>query len=218
MLRFAAALSPLELLMVATAPRQEYFANGKKGCLVRSGCEKSSAEVGDLKLGTRLVVEEEGASSDGTARLRLSSPVAGWVSKKLTVCRTVSDAPDPLTFGARVARVAPGPLPPAAPSRPLPPFPKRVPVDRRRLGELAGAAGCVGDMYGLPLPRTPREVSKLGAAWLTRCLPGQEKSAKFPTSKAPLSAVFHSFRLIFGRAIISWNMLFPERARAAHSC
>jgi len=53
--------------------------------------------------------------------------------------------------------------------------------------------------------------------------PGQEKSAKFPTSKAPLSAVFHSFRLIFGRAIISRNgletwMLFLERARAEHSC
>ena len=36
------------------------------------------------------------------------------------------------------------------------------------------------------------------------------------------SAVFHSFRLIFGRAIISWNgleawMIFPERARAEHS-
>ena len=36
------------------------------------------------------------------------------------------------------------------------------------------------------------------------------------------SAGFHSFRLIFGRAIISWNgldawVLFPERARAAHS-
>ena len=27
---------------------------------------------------------------------------------------------------------------------------------------------------------------------------GQEKSAKFPTSKAPISAVFHSFRLNFG--------------------
>ena len=44
-----------------------------------------------------------------------------------------------------------------------------------------------------------------------------------PTSKAPISAVFHSFRLIFGRAIISRNgleawMLFPERARAEHSC
>ncbi|KAK7231379.1 hypothetical protein SO694_00072049 [Aureococcus anophagefferens] len=34
---------------------------------------------------------------------------------------------------------------------------------------------------------------------------GQEKRAKFPTSKAPISAVFHSFRLIFGRAIISRN-------------
>ena len=44
--------------------------------------------------------------------------------------------------------------------------------------------------------------------------PGQDKRAKFPTSKAPISAVFHSFRLIFGRAIISWNgleawMCFP---------
>ena len=37
--------------------------------------------------------------------------------------------------------------------------------------------------------------------------PGQEKRAKFPTSKAPISAVFHSFRLIFGRAIISRNGL-----------
>ena len=53
---------------------------------------------------------------------------------------------------------------------------------------------------------------------LERARPGQEKSAKFPTSKAPLSVVFHSFRLILGRAIISRSaldarMLFPERAR-----
>jgi len=51
---------------------------------------------------------------------------------------------------------------------------------------------------------------------------GQQKGAKFPTSKAHISAVFHSFRLIFGRAIISRNglearMLFPERSRAEHS-
>ena len=43
-----------------------------------------------------------------------------------------------------------------------------------------------------------------------------------PTSKAHISAVFHSFRLIFGRAIISRNgleawMLLSERARAEHS-
>ena len=62
--------------------------------------------------------------------------------------------------------------------------------------------------------------ARLDAARRSR--PGQHKRAKFPTSKAPLSAVFHSFRLIFGRAIISRNgleawMLFPERARAEHS-
>ena len=36
---------------------------------------------------------------------------------------------------------------------------------------------------------------------------GQQKRAKFPTSKAHISAVFHSFRLIFGRAISSWSAL-----------
>ena len=37
--------------------------------------------------------------------------------------------------------------------------------------------------------------------------PGQEKGAKFPTSKAHISVVFHSFWLIFGRVIISRNGL-----------
>ena len=36
---------------------------------------------------------------------------------------------------------------------------------------------------------------------------GQEKGAKFPTSKAHISVVFHSFRLIFGRVIIFRNNL-----------
>ena len=49
----------------------------------------------------------------------------------------------------------------------------------------------------------------------------QEKGTKSPTSKAPISVGFHSFRLIFGRAIIFWSGLerapFPlERARAEH--
>ena len=52
--------------------------------------------------------------------------------------------------------------------------------------------------------------------------PGRQKRATCPPSKAPISAVFRSFRLIFGRAIISRNgldawVLFPERARAEHS-
>ena len=41
--------------------------------------------------------------------------------------------------------------------------------------------------------------------------PGQEKGAKFPTSKAHISVVFHSFWLIFGRVIISRNGLERER-------
>ena len=36
---------------------------------------------------------------------------------------------------------------------------------------------------------------------------GQQKGATFPTSKAHISAIFHSFRLTFGRAIISRNGL-----------
>jgi pre-mRNA-splicing factor SYF1 len=56
----------------------------------------------------------------------------------------------------------------------------------------------------------------------SRHQPGQHKRAKFPTSKPHISAVFHSFWLIFGRAIISRSgleawMLLSERARAEHS-
>ena len=40
---------------------------------------------------------------------------------------------------------------------------------------------------------------------------GQEKGAKIPTSKAPISVDFHSFRLTFGRGIISRNGLDRER-------
>ena len=36
---------------------------------------------------------------------------------------------------------------------------------------------------------------------------GQQKGAKIATSKAPISVVFHSFWLIFGRVIISRNGL-----------
>ena len=50
----------------------------------------------------------------------------------------------------------------------------------------------------------------------------REKGATFPTLKAPISVVVHSFRLTFGRAIISRNgleasTLSLERARVEHS-
>ena len=49
--------------------------------------------------------------------------------------------------------------------------------------------------------------------------PARERGATFPTSKAPSSAVFHSFRLFFGRAIVSrsaWMFYRNARARNTH--
>ena len=109
---------------------------------------------------------------------------------------------------------------------------------RKALARLHGACACDGELAArlgevlpclaaarLRWPRPPpahgRRPWSLGGneAW---CASGRHKRATFPTSKPHISAVFHSFRLIFGRAIISRNgleawMLFPERARAEHS-
>ena len=149
---------------------QQWFAAGKKGTLVRAEIEKSSAEVGDLKLGTKLTVVEEGKTSDGTARLRISAPLAGWLSRKLAVCHTVSDAPDPLSFGLCAGVARPGDLPAVGARRAVPEaFPKKTTVMRKDLAALAGKAGGVGDLYGLPIPRTPSEVKKFGSSWLTKC-------------------------------------------------
>ena len=67
---------------------------------------------------------------------------------------------------------------------------------------------------------TKADPLRLGAV-SARPDPGQEKGAKIPTSKAPISVVFHSFWLIFGRVSISRNGLERERfslgrARAEH--
>ena len=102
----------------------------------------------------------------------------------------------------------------------------------------AGVVGCV-ELGLLPAPpgappasRLSTEASEAAALWRGVAVDnavawappeaGQQKRAKFQTSKPHISAIFHSFRLTFGRAIISRNgleawMLFPERARAEHS-
>ena len=95
---------------------------------------------------------------------------------------------------------------------------------------LNGARGAVvgadGDRLAVELPGGRKSIKgahlKTLRGVLKTFITGQQKRAKFPTSKAPISAVFHSIRLIFGRAIISRNgleawMLFLERARAEHS-
>ena len=86
-------------------------------------------------------------------------------------------------------------------------------------GSLVTARAVGGLAWGCSMVHYPAWINAKGPA---ASKTGQEKRAKFPTSKAPSSAVFHSFRLIFGRAIISRNgleawMLLLERARAEHS-
>ena len=79
----------------------------------------------------------------------------------------------------------------------------------------AAAEGARYVAYSSDVGESMRPVLK---PWMVTARAG----AKFPTSKAPISAVFHSFRLIFGRAIIdrsaleAW-MLFLERAQTEHS-
>ena len=111
---------------------------------------------------------------------------------------------------------------------PRPPEPPRDPKKRRPPRSLAAELALVarsdavrGYARSLDVRDAVFEAS-FEARNETRRLTGQDKRAKFQTSKPHISAVFHSFWLIFGRAIISWNgldawMLFPERARAEHS-
>ena len=69
------------------------------------------------------------------------------------------------------------------------------------------AAGAI--FRGNVRTKTAREALEVCAGRLAKkaALARAGKGAKFPTSKAPISAVSHSFRLIFGRAIISRSAL-----------
>lgn len=55
-----------------------------RGCVVRSGVEKTSAQVAEVREGTFLVCESMGfaEASDGTVRVRVAAPAEGWVSAK----------------------------------------------------------------------------------------------------------------------------------------
>ena len=105
-----------------------------------------------------------------------------------------------------------------------PPSPAKPPRERTTGGaSLANwASRCCDEVALFPAWRGAcRRALALGDAADPRRA-AREKAATCPTSKAPLSAGFHSFRLIFGRAIISRSaldawMFFPERARAEHS-
>ena len=64
-----------------------------------------------------------------------------------------------------------------------------------------GAAEDVG--LGRRRERGPHEGRREAAREVAEARPGQEKGEKFPTLEAPISIVFHSIWLIFGRGIVS---------------
>ena len=53
---------------------------GKKGAVVRADVELKSARLADVAKGTVCYALEQRQASDGTARVRLCYPVAGYAS------------------------------------------------------------------------------------------------------------------------------------------
>ncbi|KAH8069308.1 serine threonine-protein kinase [Aureococcus anophagefferens] len=89
------------------------------------------------------------------------------------------------------------------------------PAVRRALGRVDACRAVAACLKRFPRDARVQEYGCRAAVYL-----GAGKECDIP--KAPLSAVFRSFRLIFGRAIISRSaleacMLFPERARGEQS-
>ena len=66
---------------------------GRAGALVRASCEMDSAAVGTVARGTVVTVAGEDVASDGTARVCLSAPLAGWVSASRLVEAGAAPAP-----------------------------------------------------------------------------------------------------------------------------
>ena len=64
------------------APPRVMVCSQPKGAIVRGGVEKSSGLVLKLAKGMEVVVDAEATATDGTPRVRLVDPVAGWASAK----------------------------------------------------------------------------------------------------------------------------------------
>ena len=68
-----------------------YKVKSKKGFITRAGAALDTEQVAELPFGTVVIAEEE-TEVDGKARLRLTSPVAAWGSKRLLTfeCKRVA--------------------------------------------------------------------------------------------------------------------------------
>ena len=164
-------------------------------------------------LARRDAAREARASLLGGADLPLvpcvavSVDAAAWDADEPRRCR-VSATADVVVLRPGRARLATARAAAAFPPRATRP---RRPAQAalRRLGDGAAALEPGDALYGDSVVFRWPELSRPRRALGFGPGPGagQQKRAKFPTSKPHISAVFHSFWLIFGRAIISRNGL-----------
>lgn len=108
--------------------------SAKNGALVRAGVELETELVGDpLATGTECTVEDEATSSRGVRRLRVTSPTAGWLSRKVVKLA----APRRGSAGSTTPRTTRPPPTVAPPPRPrdfdLPPMPSNHPCPLQRI-------------------------------------------------------------------------------------
>ena len=227
-----------------------FVVSAKRGTKVRAGESLESALVCVLPPGCRVTAVP--FHDTARARLAVADPVAGWVSRKTVAeaagpARGSDDAEARAALLRVMARVRRDVVGEGADGCPLDQcftsslalveaLQKRADI-AAVLGEatmISGSYDAVGRAKGRPswwpddyvdwMPHSFVEFKDGTVVDVSadQFDVGQQKRAKFPTSKAPFSAVFYSFRLIFGRAIISRSgleawMLFWERARAEHS-
>ena len=67
-----------------------YVIKGRRGCLVRDGPEIGTNEVGIVDTGTTVRVVEETINGDCTVRMKIVSPVQGWISKTRFLVEKIS--------------------------------------------------------------------------------------------------------------------------------
>ena len=80
---------------------------------------------------------------------------------------------------------------------------KIVGRSRRRLRRIMHMSSSSSRVAEIASAVSRARASRLETSFLMWRRPGQEKGEKLPTLEAHISIVFHSFWLIFGRAIIS---------------
>ena len=71
----------------------------KKGVIVRGDVELDSPLIATLPVGTQMTVYRSKHTSDGKVRLKIKTPVVGWISEKSVERDVLSAADENVEFG-----------------------------------------------------------------------------------------------------------------------